>query len=301
MKSDKNILIAFLLNIIFSIIELVGGVFTGSVAILSDAVHDLGDSISIGFAYFLEKKSKKAPDNTHTYGYLRYSVLGSLITTMILIIGSIFVTCNAILRIINPVAINYKGMIILAIIGVIINFIASYFTSGGHSLNQKSVNLHMLEDMLGWVVVLVGAIIMKFTDITYIDPIISICVSVFIFISALKNLVSVTDLFLEKTPDGVCIDELTQHIMEIDGVEGVHHFHIRSIDGYNNIATLHVITDRDTVAVKKMVKTLLNGHGVGHVTIETETTGENCFDTHCHIEFEAGDEHHHHHHHHHHH
>lgn len=299
MKTDRNILIAFVLNAAFSVVEFIGGIFTGSVAILSDAVHDLGDSISIGFAYFLEKISKKTPDKTHTYGYLRYSVLGSLITTFILLVGSVFVIYNAIVRILNPVEINYDGMIIFAIAGTVINFVASYFTTGGHSLNQRSVNLHMLEDMLGWIVVLIGAVIMKFTNITYIDPIMSIGVALFIFINAYKNLLSIANLFLEKTPDGVSIDELTKHLLKIEGVEDIHHFHIRSIDNYNNIATLHAIVDGDVIAVKNEIKNELKEHGINHITVETELPGEECCDLHCHIEGakNEGCSHHHHHHH----
>ena len=150
MKTEKNIFIAFLLNIAFSIIEFFGGFFTGSIAIISDAVHDLGDAFSIGVSLFLEKKSKKGPDEKHTYGYIRYSLLGSVITTSILIVGSIFVIVESINRLFNPVEVNYEGMIFFAIFGVIINFIASMVTKDGDSLNQKSVNLHMLEDVFGW-------------------------------------------------------------------------------------------------------------------------------------------------------
>ena len=174
MKTEKNILVAFLLNLLFSIIELIGGIITNSVAIISDSIHDMGDAISVGISYFLEVKSNKKPDNNYTYGYIRYSVLGSVITTLILLMGSIFVIYNAIVRIFNPVEINYNGMIIFAILGVVINFFAAYFTKEGYSLNQKAVNLHMLEDVLGWAVVLIGAIVMKFTNIIIIDSILSI-------------------------------------------------------------------------------------------------------------------------------
>ena len=149
MKSEKNILIAFILNLNFSVFEFFGGIFTNSVAIISDSIHDIGDAVSIGISYFLEKKSKKQPDNTYTYGYLRYSVIGSIITTLILLVGSVLVVINAVKRILNPVDINYNGMIIFAIIGVVVNFLAAYFTRHGDSLNQKAVNLHMLEDVLG--------------------------------------------------------------------------------------------------------------------------------------------------------
>ena len=203
MKTEKNILFAFILNLAFSIFEFFGGIFTNSVAILSDSIHDMGDAVSIGVSFFLEKKSKKKPDNNYTYGYIRYSVLGGLITTVILLVGSILVIYNAIGRIINPVEVNYKGMIIFAIIGVVMNFIATYLTREGDSINQKSVNLHMLEDVLGWVVVLIGAIIMNFTDIRIIDPIMSIGVALFILINTLKSLKQILDLFLEKTPQNI--------------------------------------------------------------------------------------------------
>ena len=161
MKTDKNIFVAFFLNISFSIIELFGGLFTNSIAILSDAIHDFVDALSIGISYFLEKKSKKEPDNIYTYGYIRYSILGALITTVILITGSIFVIINALIRLFNPVTINYDGMLILSIIGIIFNLLAAYMTKEGDSLNQKSVNLHMLEDVFGWIVVLIGSLLIK--------------------------------------------------------------------------------------------------------------------------------------------
>lgn len=131
MKTDKNILIAFILNLSFSLFELIGGIFTHSVAILSDSIHDFGDAVSIGFAYVLEKKSRRQADDRHTYGYRRYSVLGGLITTVILIVGSIVMIWEAVERIITPVEINYRGMIWLAVIGVVVNVIAAYVTRKG--------------------------------------------------------------------------------------------------------------------------------------------------------------------------
>ena len=208
MKTARNILIAFILNLSFSIFEFVGGMLTGSVAIASDAVHDMGDAASIGIAYFLEKKSKRQPDNSHTYGYARYSVLGGLLTTLILLIGSLIMVYNAAMKILHPTQIHYDGMICFAIAGVLVNIGAAFVTREGGSLNQKAVNLHMLEDVLGWLVVLVGAVVMRFTDFALIDPIMSIGVSVFILINAVRNLKEVSDLFLEKTPHGIEVEEI---------------------------------------------------------------------------------------------
>lgn len=295
MKTEKNILIAFLLNLSFSIFECIGGIITGSIAILSDSVHDIGDAMSIGLSYILEKKSKKKPDNIYTYGYIRYSVIGSIITSTILLTGSIFVIYEAIKRLINPQELNYNGMIIISIIGVIVNTLAAMATKEGDSLNQKSVNLHMLEDVLGWIVVLIGAILIKFTNITYIDAILSIGVALFILRHAARNIKEVLDLFLEKTPKNINIEELKHHLKEIKGVLDIHHIHVRSIDGFNTFMTLHAEVKKYDPEIKKQIKEELEEHGISHSTIELELEDETCENKTCKIEHH---EHHHHHHHH---
>lgn len=179
MKTERNILIAFILNLAFSIFEFVGGIITGSVAIMSDAVHDIGDAASIGVSYLLERKGEK------------YSLIGAFITTSTLLLGSIVTIYNAIRRLFVPTEIHYEGMIVFAIVGVCVNLCAAFVTREGDSLNQKAVNLHMLEDVLGWIVVLVGAIVMRFTDFALLDPIMSIGVSAFILINAIRNLIEI--------------------------------------------------------------------------------------------------------------
>ena len=188
MRTQRNILIAFLLNLGFSVFELLGGIFTGSVAIISDALHDFGDAISIGASWFLERKSQRKPDGAYTYGYGRFSVLGAAITNLILLAGSILVIYNAVMRMLNPVEIHSDGMILMALLGAGMNLAAAWFTHGGESLNEKAVNLHMLEDVLGWVVVLVGAIVIRFADFTLIDPLMSIGVAIFILSHAVQGM-----------------------------------------------------------------------------------------------------------------
>jgi len=295
MKTEKNILIAFLLNLSFCVIEFIGGAVTGSVAIISDAVHDLGDAASIGVSYFLEKKSKRQPDKIYTYGYARYSVLGSVITTVILLFGSVMVIYNAVYRIFNPVEINYDGMIVFAVIGVVLNSVAAYVTREGDSLNQKSVNLHMIEDVLGWVVILIGAVVMRFTDITIIDSLMSIGVAAFILINSVKNLKEVLNLFLGKIPSGISVEDIRKHVSEIEGVEDVHHIHIWSTDGKNNYATMHIVTDEDAHAIKKRVREELKEHGIIHVTLELESKDEECQEEYCRVEYKESVGHHHHH------
>ena len=293
MKTQKNILIAFVLNLGFSILEFWGGIFTGSVAIVSDAIHDFGDAVSIGLSYYWEKKSRKQPDQVYTYGYARYSVLGGAITTFILLLGSVAVIWNAIERINAPKPIDYDGMLLFAVIGVVVNFFAAWVTREGHSINQKAVNLHMLEDVLGWLAVLVGAVVMRFTGWALIDPLMSIGVALFILIHSLKNLQQITDLFLMKIPQDIQIHEVQNQILALEDVVDVHHIHIGSMDGENHYATMHVVTSGDPHRVKEEIRIVLRKHHIGHVTLELETPGEHCEEMTCHTAHRG---HHHHHH-----
>ncbi len=296
MKTEKNILVAFLLNLAFSVFEFIGGVVTGSVAILSDAVHDFGDACSIGLSWLLERKSQKQPDEDYTYGYGRYSVLGGAITSLILLLGSILVIYHAVARIFAPKPVDYGGMLVFAVIGVGVNLVAAYVTHGGHSLNQKAVNLHMLEDVLGWAVVLLGALIMRFTHWVILDPILSIGVAVFILIHAIGNLREVAELFLEKSPRGMDIKEIKKHLLHIEGVLGVHHIHLWSLDGQNNYATAHIVTNGEPSIIKALVREELQEFGVGHATLELEKENEPCKAKICRVEqTEQGCHHHHHH------
>ena len=296
MKTEKNILIAFILNISFSIFELIGGIFTNSISIMSDAVHDCGDAISIGISLVLEKISKKKPDEKYTYGYARYSVLGALITTIVLTVGSIFVILGGINRILNPVTINYNGMIIFAIFGVVINFLAAYFTREGDSINQKAVNLHMLEDVLGWVVVLIGSILMKFTNISLVDSLMSIGIAIYILINAFKNLKDILDLFLEKTPKNISVEEIKKHLLEIKEIIDVHHIHIWSMDGVTNYSTMHIVTeDKNTIELKKKIREEMNELGISHTTIEIEDKNDCCDEKECEVKINTEVHHHHHH------
>ncbi len=297
MKSEHNILIAFLLNLFFAIFEFVGGIITNSVAIASDAIHDLGDSLCIGVSYLLERKSKNKPDNKYTYGYARFSILGALITSLVLVIGSIFVIGSSILRIMSPEEINYDGMIIFAIIGVIVNTISVLKTKDGDSLNQKSVSLHMLEDVLGWIVVLIGSILMRFFDINILDSIMSIGIAIFLLFHAFRNVKEIMDLFLIKLPKNVNISEIKKEIESIPGVYEIHHVHIWSIDGNENCATMHVIAkSKDLVELKKEIKETLEHKNINHSILEFEDIDENCHEKTC--EGAKGEHEHHQHHHH---
>ena len=284
MNSTKKILVAFILNLCFSCFEFIGGFLTGSVAILSDSVHDFGDAVSIGLSYALEKKSKKHIDAIYTYGYARYSAIGSLITTMVLIFGSLFMIIEAIERLISPITIDSGKMILFAIVGVIVNTVAAIITIGKESDNQKAVNLHMIEDVLGWIVVLIGALVMQFTGLTIFDPILSIVVSIFILINAIKHCRKTIDTLLEKSI--VDTRALTKELKDIDGIERVHHLHVWSIDSTNHCATVHVVASTNQKEIKNKIRELFARYDICHVTIEIEAMWEYCEHQHCNLQQE---------------
>lgn len=281
MKTQSSILIAFILNLAFSVFELIGGMVTGSIAIISDAIHDMGDAVSLGVSVVMERKSAKKPDDDFTFGYTRYSVIGSAFTTLVLLFGSVTVIINAFGRILHPSPINYNSMIVFAVVGLAVNLLAAFFTRAGESLNQKAVNLHMLEDVLGWVVVLIGAVVMRFSDLAILDPIISICVAVFILIMALKTGKEILNVLLEKAPKHQNIQKVTTTLMEINGIRDVHHVHLWSMNGQDCYATMHIVAAGDTHQLKLQIREKLDHLGIHHATLELEQEGENCAEITC--------------------
>ena len=281
-NASENIKIAFLLNLGFSILEAIGGFLTNSISIFTDSIHDFGDSISIGVSYLLEKQSNKDPNHKYTYGYLRYSLLGALITSIILLTGSVVVIYNAIPRIIHPEEINHDAMIIFAIFGVIINGYAAYRTSHGEKHNEKAINLHMLEDVFGWIAVLIGSIFIKIYNLTIIDPILSILITIYILFHVYKYIKEVFDIFMEKVPDNININDIKKNVEEkFEMIKNIHHIHVWSLDGVNNYMTLHVelnedINKDDLIKLKQDIKKELNKTGINHVTLEFDYFGEKC-------------------------
>jgi cation diffusion facilitator family transporter len=237
-----NIKVAFFLNSIFVVIELIGGILTNSIAILSDALHDFGDCLSLAVAWALQKKSLKKRDKFYSYGYKRFSLLGSVFLSGVLFLSSVFVVIEAIKRIQDPQSVKAGGMFLLAIIGIVINGAAALKLKKGDSLNERAVFLHVMEDVLGWASVLAVSIVMMFIDQPVLDPILSIAISIWVLYNVYSNLKSTFKIFLQAIPDGVDIDELTQLIESLDEVESIHDLHVWTMDGNYHVMTLHVVT-----------------------------------------------------------
>ena len=273
--STSNIKIAFLLNLGFTILEIIGGLWTNSLAILSDALHDLGDSLSLGLAWRLDKLSKKEYDEKYSYGYKRFSLLAALINTIVLLIGSIFILSEAIPRILNPEPVNQYGMLFFALGGILVNGIAVLRLRGGKSMNAQVVSLHLLEDVLGWVAVLVVSIVLIFKEIHILDPILSILITLYVLYNAVNNLRRTISVFLQAVPDDIDVLDVEEKLLNIDKVMDTHHTHIWSLDGEHNVLTTHIVvgeetTKNDVLVVKNKIKSLIGGFNCEHVTIEIE-------------------------------
>lgn len=286
--STKNIGWAFFLNLSFTIFEFIGGFYTNSVAILSDAVHDLGDTLAIGVGYFFEKYSNKKENKLYTYGYRRYSTLAAIINIIVLTSGSILIIINTIPRLIHPEKVNAEGMLFMAVIGVAVNGAAVFKLFGNKdSANQRVMMLHMLEDTLGWVAVLIGATVMYFFDFPIIDPILSLCIASFILYNAVKNMFGLLPIFLQAAPSNINQNEIIEELKEIDNVIDAHDLHLWSLDGEFNIMSLHLVVDNTTdmlraAQIKKEVRAIIKKDKIKHITLEIEKEEEDCDEEHQH-------------------
>ena len=245
-----NIATAFALNTVFALIELVGGLLTNSVAILSDAVHDLGDSLSLGTAWYFEKKSKKGRSKLFNYGYYRFSLMGAFINCIVLVIGSLFVIQESIKRLSNPEQANAKGMLLIAILGIVVNAVAMMRLKRGSSINERVVSLHFLEDVLGWVAVLIGSVIMIFVDIPILDPILSLLIAGFVLFNVYRNIKPAFNIVLQGVPKDISESEVCELLMKDPEVKEIHDFRFWTLDGAHHVASMHIVV-RSNLDLKK--------------------------------------------------
>ncbi|NKI32195.1 cation diffusion facilitator family transporter [Croceivirga thetidis] len=280
-NSNKNLKMAFFLNLGFTILEFIGGIYVNSIAIISDAVHDLGDSLSLGTSWYLDKKSKQKANSRFSFGYRRFSLLGALINSVVLIVGSVYVIYEGVGRILEPEHSDAKGMIVFAIIGVAVNGYAAWKVGKGKSLNEKVVSWHLLEDVLGWVAVLIVAIVLSFKDIHYLDPALSLVISLYILYNVVKRLKETLYLFLQGVPKDIDMDVIKSKISSMENVASLHHTHVWSLEGENHVFTTHIKLRNierleQLVELKIEVKDLLEEYQFDHYTIETELVEEDC-------------------------
>lgn len=274
--STHNIRLVFFLNVGFTILEAVGGLYVNSVSILSDALHDLGDSISLGLSWYLDKKSKKQADKHFTFGYQRLSLLSALINSLVLIIGSVFVLQEVIGRLIHPESSNGEGMLYISIGGVLVNGFAAWKLSHGKSMNERVLSWHLIEDVLGWVAVLIVSIVLMFNDIQWLDPILSLLITLYILWNVFRRLRETLVLFLQGTPNEFDLEQLVNGMRDFEEVHSVHSTHLWSLDGATHVFSTHLVVDesldtpREIDNLKERIRAKLLQAGLTNITIEIE-------------------------------
>ena len=272
MKSSRNMTIAFLLNFSFAIIEFIFGLLFHSSAVLADAIHDSGDALAIGLSTLFEKISTKKEDQEYTLGYKRYSLLGALLTSVILLVGSTLVIVENIPKLFAPEKVNYDGMLVLGIVAIVVNTAASRVVSHGHSHNESILSLHFLEDILGWVAVIVVSLILRFTDWYFLDPLLSLVIAGFILSQALPKFWENIQIFLDHVPSDVDLSQLYQEIAALENVRAITQLNVWTTDGLEKYAMLHICLENPNLLAETQVvlRQKLLAHGIAKVTIQTD-------------------------------
>jgi len=299
--NKDNLKIAFFLNFGFAIAEIIGGIYTNSIAIMADALHDLGDSASLALSWRLEKLSEKGGDEKYSYGYKRFSLLSALVGALILITGSIVVITEAVKRLQNPQSTDARGMLVFAIFGIAINGFAAYRAGKGKNMNSRMIYWHLLEDAMGWVAVLIVSLVfwhlledamgwvavlivslvLLVKDIYILDPILSLLVSGFVLYNVAKNIKKTINLFLQAVPESIQISEIEAEILKMEKVKDMHHTHIWSLDGEHHVLTTHIVLcldskKEDIRRIKDRIRKLTELHDLAHTTVEFEYLDDDC-------------------------
>ena len=272
MKTKHAVWLAFFLNLSYAIVEFIAGGIFGSSAVLADSVHDLGDAIAIGVSAFLETISNREEDSHYTLGYKRFSLLGALVTAVILMTGSVLVILENITKLFHPQPVNDEGILWLGIIAVSINVLASLVVRKGKTKNESILSLHFLEDTLGWVAVILMAIVLRFTDGYILDPLLSLVISFFILSKAIPRFWSTLKIFLDAVPEGVDIQQVKSDLEQLDHVASINQLNLWTMDGLEKNAIVHVCLKKveHMEVCKEAIRAMLKDYGFQNITIEVD-------------------------------
>jgi cobalt-zinc-cadmium efflux system protein len=280
-KEISNIRLVFFLNLLFALAEIIGGMWTNSVAILADALHDLGDSITLGLSWQLERIAQRKGDLRYSYGYRRYSLLGAVVSAIVLVVGSVFMVLETVPRLIHPEPSDARGMLLFALAGILVNGIAVLRLREGKTMHARVITWHLLEDVLGWLAVLIVSLVLLSADIQILDPILSLLIIAYVLFNVFRNLRKTLALFLQAVPDEVEIKQIEQELLQTPKVKGIHHTHIWSLDGERHVLTTHIVLKEnakkeDIRIIKSVIRDLTRQCGLEHTTVEFEYLEGDC-------------------------
>lgn len=277
-SSTRNIGLAFMLNMAFAAIELVGGLYTQSLAVISDALHDFGDALSLGVGYVLQRKSTQGPSESFSYGLRRLSLLSAFISGIVISSGAVFIAVEAVRRFNEPREPMGEGMFVLACLGIAVNGFAAWKMGHGHTHNEQVLRWHLLEDVLGWVAVLIGSLFIWLYQWNWLDPVLAIGISIFVLFNVVKGLYQTINLFLQGNPNPDGLRQFRDQVEAHDNVFETHDVHFWSLDGVRHVLSLHAVLHDTSKAeqIKEMIRETSKILGDCHLTIEIESTEEHC-------------------------
>lgn len=267
------------LNVVITIAEFIGGSLSGSLSLVSDAFHNLGDSLSIVISYFAHHLSKKPQTESNTYGFRRAQIITALLNALGLIVICAILVIEAIRRISHPEPINGPLMLTVAIIGLAANVLSAVLLNSGakNNLNMRATYLHIMSDALSSVAIIIGGVLIQFFNWTWVDPAITIAVAVYIMYESGPIIKETIKILMEGAPTGLDFDAVKADLLALPDVKGVHHLHAWLIDENNIIVSVHVnLNDmkisQAEVIYDQITNVLKRKYGVCHVTIQAEAS-----------------------------
>ena len=273
--------VAFFLNLAFTLVEAAGGLWTNSLAILSDSLHDLGDSLTFGLSWYLARTARQGRDDKYSYGYRRLSLVGALASALVLLVGSLLILARAIPRLIHPEHSNAQGMIALAVLGLLANGAAAWRLRSGRNLQSQVLRWHLIEDVLSWGAVLLVGVTLLVADIHVLDPLLSLFITGYVLFGVVRSLRRTMAVFLQAAPEELDLQALDRSLAGIPGVLSTHHTHVWSLDGAHHVLTTHLVVasrarKEEIVRIKRKALRLLAPISPEHTTVEVEYEDEDC-------------------------
>lgn len=276
--NKKALTISLILIASFMIVEVIGGVLTNSLALLSDAGHMLSDAISLAVALAAFKMGEKAADSARTFGYRRFEILAAVFNGVTLIVIAVFIIAEAAGRFVNPPEVATTGMLIIAFLGLVINIVVAKILMSGDThdnLNMKGALLHVIGDLLGSVAAIVAALSIMFFGWGFMDPLASVIVAILIAVSGFRILRQSLNVLMEGVPENIDVDTIINTINNIEGVEDAHHLHVWSISSGMNALSVHVVVNgtlnvHETQKIIHRIEEQMKHENIEHVTVQVE-------------------------------
>lgn len=276
---EKKLLVALLLTTGFMIAEIVGGLVTGSLALLSDAAHMFTDSAALAISLIAFQIAKKPADRMRTFGYARFEILASAFNAILLFFVALYILYEAYHRLVEPSPIQSSGMLIIAVLGLLVNIVSMRIlaSASDDSLNMKGAYLEVWSDMLGSMGVIIAAIVIRFTGWTWLDSLVAAGIGLWVLPRTWTLLRESMNVLLEGVPNGIDLEQVEKAILAVDGVKAVHDLHVWSVTSAKNVMSVHVVIPTSAANGQKILsrvtESVSHPFEIGHCTIQLEHDG----------------------------